>query len=75
MFPFKALYGRNPPSVVHSKDSIAVQEILHVRDELLQQLKDNLIKAQNYMKQQADKRGEMQLEVGDLALAKLQPYK
>jgi len=52
---------------VHSKDPIVVQEILHARDELLQQLKDNLIKAKNYMKQQADKRGQMQLEVGDLA--------
>nr|KYP70060.1 hypothetical protein KK1_009268 [Cajanus cajan] len=44
-------------------------------DELLQQLKLNLAKAQNYMKQQADcKRREFQFNVGDFALVKLQPY-
>ncbi|KAJ1433575.1 Retrotransposon gag domain [Sesbania bispinosa] len=61
---------------VHSKDLVSLQETLISRDKLLQQLRDNLLRAQNYMKLQADKkRREVQLDVGDLALVKLQPYR
>jgi hypothetical protein len=46
------------------------------KDKLLQQLKENLEKAQQYMKKQADKqRKDVKLQVGDLVLMKLQPYK
>jgi hypothetical protein len=61
---------------VDANDPVSVQEILVTRDKLLSQLKANLLKSQNYMKQQADKRRrELQLQVGDYALVKLQPYR
>jgi translation initiation factor IF-1 len=46
------------------------------RNILLQQLKINLERAQQYMKKQADKhRTDITLQVGDLVLVKLQPYR
>ena len=80
MSPFKAIFGRDPPSVIpyecNSKDPVSVQDSLITRDALLQQLKSNLLRAQNYMKQNANKkRRDCQLEIGDLALVKLQPYR
>ena len=78
MTPFKALYGRDPPTLVRYQPEITdvptVQEQLTARDELLRQLKDNLMKAQTYMKNQSDKkRQDVNLQVGDLVLVKLQP--
>ncbi|MCI53676.1 hypothetical protein A2U01_0074923, partial [Trifolium medium] len=59
MTPFKALYGRDPPYltryVAQDNDPPALQEELMERDKVLQQLKDNLTRAQQYMKKQADK--------------------
>ena len=80
MSPFKAIFGRDPPFVIpyecNSKDPVSVQDSLITRDALLQQLKSNLLRAQNYMKQNANKkRRDCQLEIGDLALVKLQPYR
>ncbi|WVZ01635.1 hypothetical protein V8G54_027704 [Vigna mungo] len=80
MTPFQALFGRLPPKLEryeqNPKDSISVKETLTTRDQVILQLKANLLKSQNYMKQQADrKRRDIQLEVGDLALVKLQPYR
>ena len=80
MTPFKALYGRDPPTLVRYQPEITdvptVQEQLTARDKLLRQLKDNLMKAQTYTKNQADKkRQDVNLQVGDLVLVKLQPYK
>lgn len=80
MSPFKALYGKDSPSVLHYEtnvnDPTLVQDLLHDRDVLLQQLKWNLLKAQQYMKNQADrKRRDLQFEVGELVLVKLQPYR
>jgi len=80
MSPFKVVFGREPPAIVpyqvHPKDPISLQETLVNRDNLLQKLKGNLARAHNYMKMQAyKKRRDFQLEVGDLALVKLQPYR
>ncbi|PNY14541.1 hypothetical protein L195_g011223 [Trifolium pratense] len=80
MTPFKALYGREPPSLTkyeaHADDSPTIQEELMERDKILQQLKTNLDRAQQYMKKQADKnRTEVNLQVGELVLVKLQPYR
>lgn len=44
--------------------------------EIAEQIKQNLLKAQERMKEQADKnRTERQLEVGDMVYLKIQPYK
>jgi hypothetical protein len=80
MTPFKALYGRDPPTLTRyepqASDPPALQEELLDRDRVLQQLKNNLQRAQQYMKKQADKnRNEVTLQVGELVLVKLQPYR
>jgi hypothetical protein len=80
MTPFKALYGRDPPTLTRYEpqvnDSPTLQEELMERDRLLQQLKTHLERAQQYMKKQADKhRLDVTLQVGDLVLVKLQPYR
>ncbi|WVZ14709.1 hypothetical protein V8G54_012275 [Vigna mungo] len=80
MTPFQAVFGRLPPTLtryeINQKDPISVREALTARDNILSQLKANLVKSQHYMKQQADKkRRDIQLQVGDLALVKLQPYR
>ena len=67
---FKALYGHDPPSTE------AVDWLLTHCQDLLQQLKDNLVKAQKRMKKVADgHRRDLQFHVGDLVLVKLQPYR
>ncbi|MCI05729.1 hypothetical protein A2U01_0026782, partial [Trifolium medium] len=80
MTPFKALYGRDPPTLIRympqHNDPISVQEQLGERDRILQQLKSNLERAQVYMKNQADKkRRDVDLQVGDWVLVRLQPYR
>jgi hypothetical protein len=48
---------------------------LEERDKIIQQVKANLEKAQVYMKNQADKkRRDVELQVGDWVLVRLQPY-
>jgi hypothetical protein len=80
MSPFKALYGRDPPALIRynpqASDPITLQEQLINRDNILQQLKQHLERAQVYMKNQADKkRTDVSLSLGDLVLVKLQPYR
>jgi hypothetical protein len=80
MSPFKALYGREPPTLVrynhNPADPIPVAEQLHQSDAVITQLKVNLMKAQQKMKVQADKkRRDGKLKVGELVLVKLQPYR
>ena len=79
MTPFKAIYGRTPPTLkqflpgevkVH-----AVAEELRVQDEILRLLHRNLERAQQRMRVTANKhRQEVQFQVGDMVLMKLQPY-
>ena len=59
MTPFKALYGRDPLTLIKgctftSKIDV-VNQLLVARDVVLQELKQNLLKAQNLMKAQANK--------------------
>jgi hypothetical protein len=80
MTPFKALYGRDPPTLAkpaHStEDSPDVTTQLAERDDLLAKLKANLLRAQQVMKNQADKkRLDVAFQVGDDVLVKLQPYR
>ena len=54
-------------------DEVNVQ--IHERNHILNELKENLSKAQNRMKKFVDvKRREVSLEVGNLVFVKLQPY-
>ncbi|KAL4297251.1 hypothetical protein GQ457_12G025690 [Hibiscus cannabinus] len=80
MTPFRALYGRDPPTLVSYVDGGSlnpqVDTALRDRDEILRELKHNLFQAQLRMKNQADKRRrEVELTVGDWAFVRLQPYR
>ncbi|KAK2387836.1 hypothetical protein QL285_061576 [Trifolium repens] len=80
MTPFKALYGRDPPTILRYRpqenDPVSLQEQLEDRDRILQQLKGNLEKAQVHMKNHADKKmRDIELQVGDWVLVRLQPYR
>ena len=80
MTPFQALYGRLPPTIPHYKEGLSpvndVDQGLRNRDDLIKQLKANLGVAINRMKQTADKnRRDVEFELGDLVLLKLQPYR
>jgi len=59
MTPYKALYGRDPPSLVRyeasPQDESSLQEMLVTCDRWLQELKRNLYKSQEYMKHYADR--------------------
>lgn len=59
MTPFKVVYGKDPPSLVKYVSDVAyppaLQNMLLKHDLILQQLKTNLYKAQQFMKKYADK--------------------
>ena len=51
MYPFKALYGQEPPLLVKGADIPSrleeVNQLSKEKDELLQELRNNLLKAQD----------------------------
>ena len=70
MTPFMALYKYHPPSITSSlrenSKVQAVEDHIEHQQEVLQLLKDNLMLAQNRMKQQVDQhRSERIFDVGD----------
>ncbi|WVZ98670.1 hypothetical protein U9M48_044077 [Paspalum notatum var. saurae] len=78
-FPFQALYGHEPnlaaESSIASSTSSTVNDLLAERAIQLELLKKHLSSAQNRMKQHADKnRSELEFQVGEKVLLKLQPY-
>ena len=80
MSPFQALYGRLPLPIPTYKDGLSrvheVDQQLITRDELLRQLKANLERSVNKMKQMADKkRRDISFDVGERVLLKLHPYR
>ena len=80
MTPYQALYGRLPLSIIPyppgSSKLASVDELLIERDELLRQLRQNLLAAKNRMEAKANlKRREVEFHVGDKVLVKLQPYR
>jgi hypothetical protein len=80
MNPFEAVYGQNPPSVLSYLLSVSkvheVDQTLTVREAIFRTLKDNLVMAQNLMKQQTDQvHSERQFVEGDQVFIRLQPYK
>ena len=76
MTPFRAVYGREPPTLLRLvEEASKVDEVnvqIHEWNKILNELKENLSKAQNRMKKFADvKRREVSLEIGDLVFVKL----
>jgi hypothetical protein len=78
--PFLTLYGYYPPSITSPlKWNTKVQVVEdHIRNqqEVIKILKDNMVMAQNRMKQQVDQHHrEREFEVGGWVFLRLQPYK
>jgi hypothetical protein len=70
MTPFEAVYSQNPPPVLSYMPGVlkvqAVDQTLTVHEAILHTLKENLVMAQNHMKQQADQgRSERHFVEGD----------
>ena len=80
MSPFKALYGREPPSLIFAPPSLvtppSVADLIRQQGELLVELRENLERAQQRMRELANKhRRHVEFVVGDRVLLKLQPYR
>ncbi|GMI84821.1 hypothetical protein HRI_002151400 [Hibiscus trionum] len=80
MTPFRALYGRDPPTILSYVEGSSrhdqLASALLDRDAVLKELKRNLENAQNRMKTQADRhRRELSLDVGSWVFVRLQPYR
>jgi hypothetical protein len=77
--PYEVVYGQPPP--VHlpylpgESTSITVNRSLAAREDTIKLLKFHLLRAQNRMKQQADKhRSDRSFKIGDHVYTKLHPY-
>ncbi|GJU47545.1 transposon ty3-I gag-pol polyprotein [Tanacetum coccineum] len=80
MTPYKAVFGRDPPSHLDylpgTTSNEAVDTTLATREELIEELRSNLKHAQSKYKKFADvKRRDEQFNEGDLVLIKLQPHR
>ncbi|KAI5410675.1 hypothetical protein KIW84_055987 [Lathyrus oleraceus] len=78
--PFEALYGRRPPVLVRGDVHLsAVEEVNKLtaeRKEMIRKMKEQLLKAQDQMRVQANKhRREVDYQVGDKVYLKIKPYK
>lgn len=78
--PFKMVYGRDPPSLLWFEDGSTtnseLEDMLRSRDAILKDAKAHLIKAQEQMKNNVDKkRRELVFDVGSLVFLKLRPYR
>lgn len=78
--PFRAVYGRDPPTIFCYSpvdvDPPDLCEQLLARDKLLGRLKEHLQRAQDRMKKFADRnRRELEFDAGDLVLVRLQLYR
>lgn len=76
MTPFKAMYGRDPPSLLKFvEEPSKVEEVdimIQQRNEVIDRLRSNLHRAQQRMKALVDRnRREVELAVGDQAYLKL----
>lgn len=79
MSPFKALYGRDPPTLFKLKDETSsveeVNEQIRDRNAVIEELKEHLTKAQETMKRYANKSRDVSFEKGDSVYLKLRPYR
>lgn len=78
--PFEALYGRAPPVLVrgdaHHSAIDEVTKLTAERNDMVKELQEQLIKAQERMRTQANKkRRAVEYQVGDMVYLKIQPYK
>ncbi|KAI5387964.1 hypothetical protein KIW84_073887 [Lathyrus oleraceus] len=78
--PFEALYGRTPPVLIRGDTPFSAVDEVHKltveRNVMLKELQEQLLKAQDLMRNQANKhRREVEHEVGDMVFLKIQPYK
>ncbi|PKA66820.1 putative mitochondrial protein [Apostasia shenzhenica] len=78
--PYEIVYGQKPPlHIPYIASSASVETVdrsLQAKEEMLRVIKNHLHQAINRMKVQADKhRRERELQVGDFAYVKLQPYR
>ncbi|CAA7020384.1 unnamed protein product [Microthlaspi erraticum] len=78
--PFQVVYGRTVPSLLRFEEKSTanydVEVMLKERDEVLQDLKSHLVKAQARMKNNADKhRRELVFAACDKVFLKLRPYR
>lgn len=74
--PFKIMYGRDPPAILKFETAQSVvntvEETLLERDAILDDLQINLLRAQQKMKNDADKKRRAEsFEVGDMVFLKL----
>ncbi|GJZ05087.1 retrotransposon-related protein [Tanacetum coccineum] len=80
MTPYQELYGKVLLTIIpYSPRSLKVadvEDVLVERDELLRRLRENLLVAKNRMEEKVNlKRREVEFNVGDKILVKLQPYR
>lgn len=79
MTPFKVVYGRDPPQLLRMGEGQtavdSLDEMIRERDGVLDELKLNLLRAQQIMKYADKKRREDSFEIGDKVFLKLQPYR
>lgn len=75
--PFKALYGWEPPTLLRRKDETskveAVDEMLRERNVILDELKENLRKAQDKMKKFVDRRRSLTMKWVIVCILKCSP--
>lgn len=80
MSPYEAVYGRPPPTLldyVGTNTTVeAVHSLLSDHTQALLNLKENLVRAQHHIKQQADaKQTDTSFQAGDWVFLKLQLYR
>lgn len=80
LLPFRALYGREPPTLIAVSPPAScpssVAEIIKQRGELLVWLRRSLERAQQRMRESANKsRRDVEFAIGDRVLLKLQLYR
>ncbi|CAA7045064.1 unnamed protein product [Microthlaspi erraticum] len=78
--PFQIVYGREPPSFLQFEKGATqngeLEAMLQERDQMINEVKEHLSRAQSIMKDNADKhRREVNFEVGSLVFFKLRPYR